>query len=157
MSRIMDIARDIQPQPVKGTYAFVGVSKESSQKLYALYRGWLGEGVTPADDYHITVVYSRVPIEYKERTIFVPLDTTYYELDLFGEKEDFLVLRILHPALNKLFEEGIDNGATWDFPEYKAHISLFKNFKGGRKALDMVPLPDFTINLNKLTVSELED
>jgi len=89
---------------------------------------------------HATIIYSKAWFPYKEAQCFPLVVEPPY---IFERLRNQLVLRFDN---QRLFERHIElraAGATWDYPDFKAHISL-GNFTG-----QGWELPDFPLTFSK--------
>ena len=82
-----------------------------------------------ADDLHLTVAYSSVPVDADDICIdkymlLVPKNGR--RLKLFGNS---LVLTVNSNYLDNRWNYYLEKGCSWDFPEYQPHISLSYNYK----------------------------
>jgi hypothetical protein len=84
----------------------------------------------PASDMHVTVAFSREPVDWSQLTPD-PRDLTVVEAG--REVRQFpprstpngaLVLLFRSAQLEKRWREFRDAGASWDFPEYRPHITI---------------------------------
>lgn len=120
--KITDLGKD-------GTYIAVHFSKESRDKLQALAKSLKVDNIIEKSKYHVTIVYSR-----KAFTDFTingklkkPWKATPTELEIFETQSGSraLVLRLDAPKLverHEYFKR--EHGATYDFDEYKTHVTL---------------------------------
>lgn len=101
----------------------------------------------PAPSLHTTIVYSRVPVLGFEpnHTLEVPVNTTYAKLDVWETQAGpkCLVLHFFSPYLHIRFQEAMSLGATYDFDEYKPHVTLSYDIGD----LDHTKLPAITFPL----------
>lgn len=76
------------------------------------------------DDLHVTIAFSKTKVDH---TSFDP-DIEEIDLDLKNAKVeklwDAIVLKFWSDALEKNWKAYIDGGASWDYDDYKPHISL---------------------------------
>lgn len=89
-----------------------------------------GEGfptVYLPEDLHVTVAYSKKPVEWPE----APDDKGFKlsrkdgrAIELFGEDEGTAVLRFKSDILTKRWQELCDAGCSWDHEEYNPHVSI---------------------------------
>lgn len=81
----------------------------------------------PADDMHITIAYSRAPVD---RSKLTPDKSTLTitggkrSVEMFGPDLDAMVLELQSDALSQRHQELCDAGARWDWPTYAPHVSL---------------------------------
>lgn len=142
-----------------GTYVTMEMSEESRALLDHFVEMSLGleERVDPST-YHITVIYSRTPVpdaEKLDRNINVQARCVGYEV--FRTKNDgqFLVMRMACPKATQMNSELTRLGATSDFDEYKAHVTLAYDNKQEIEPMEL-PLPQFPMTFDKLTVDPLD-
>jgi len=136
-----------------GTYSAIIPSRESQDKLYS-YMASLGiSGLEDSDEYHCTLIYSKNPCPEIQKADFgLPCEAIPKGFALFGEDKDILVLEIYCPNATRLSDTFMDKyGATSDFPEYKAHITVAKEYTG--ELPDDVP--DFNIEFTGMMIEEL--
>lgn len=84
----------------------------------------------PAKDMHITIVYSKSPVNTSKIKQSEPKLTIIggnRELDKFG---DNIVLKISSDSLQSRWKEYINAGATWDYANYIPHITLTTDASG---------------------------
>lgn len=71
---------------------------------------------------HATIIYSKTWFPFREGFLRFPIYIKPpYKLDKFGEHT---VLRFESPAFLSLHKHYKNEGASWDYPDYKAHITL---------------------------------
>lgn len=90
----------------------------------------------PENELHLTVAYSKksVAFESLELDHFMLLIPKHNrKLKLFGNS---LVLSVSSNYLNNRWKYYLDNGCSWDFPEYQPHISLSYNYKNLPKDIE---------------------
>lgn len=80
-------------------------------------------------DLHVTVAYSREPVDwFKVGTSWSPkLDISEggpRQMERLGEDGKYIALLITANELVWRHREIIENGASWDWPEYQPHISI---------------------------------
>ena len=101
-----------------------------------LLKGWADKcGVVLRDDLHLTVLYSRAPVNVTCKTdehFATPL-----AFDIFDGK---LVLRLLSRTIEQRHQELRAAGGTHDYPDFNMHITLSDN-----PPLSKLPLPNFTL------------
>lgn len=159
MSEIKNFAEYLAEQQ-QGVYASAILTDESKQQLYDFVDKNLNlDKKTAKEDYHTTVVYSRKPFGVKFGDVpLTPLavlttKATGYELFNTQDGGKCLVLKLDSPFLTSLHNAYIGAGASYDYDEYKPHITLCYNFTGELGAL---PLPDFDIQYDKLEIKPLD-
>lgn len=123
----------LQEGTVKGTYAGVRLSPSSAAKLFAYAQEHNVPSPIPESEYHVTLLYSRkvhpdyeAPGDYK-----TPLTARTKGFTLLGDEKDALVVLIDCSELEKRHHHLMKkHGATWDWPDYKPHVSLSYEAKG---------------------------
>lgn len=84
--------------------------------------------LAPADSLHVTIAYSRALVDWDaigdsySKTVAVDGGARY--MTLLGQPETTLVLVFVSGTLRWRHEELKDLGASWDWPEYRPHVSL---------------------------------
>lgn len=106
----------------EGTYVGAHFSKESIHALVELQEEIGVPNPVPPTDFHTTIVYSRNTIDWTPAVLNVSAGVVGYRV--FGDETRILVLELDCPTLTDRFEEAMDSGATYDFPEYIPHITL---------------------------------
>jgi len=109
----------------KGTYVEFPVTGRTKANLVEYI---LGLGLPePTWDFHVTSVYSREPIDY----VLDVVETPPYQANALGlmflkggNNGLCLTLRINCPAANRSWARATALGATWDYPDFKPHITL---------------------------------
>jgi hypothetical protein len=81
----------------------------------------------PEDDLHVTIAFSRTPLDWdalepSDVEQIVISNTQQREIATFGEGATVLKFRSLE--LNRRWNEFKHQGASWDWPDYKPHITL---------------------------------
>jgi hypothetical protein len=125
----------------QGTYADIIFSKESNKKLDSIIKSF-GLKKDFTDAYHCTLTYSSKPVPF--------LKTSKGTKQVDGKAEDTIskLIKIkgfghfdtdegknLHvvlecPWCETQFQRAIKSGATTDYPNYTAHVTLMYNCKG---------------------------
>ena len=80
------------------------------------------------DNLHCTVCYSSTPVEWEYFTPLMdktPVPYADRKISLLGD--NMLVLEFESGKLTKDHDRFIRLGASWDYPSYRPHISLFKS------------------------------
>lgn len=144
-----------------GSYSSLLLSDQSKSDLHSFVRNHIdptGDIIDP-DTYHITLMYSRVPCPKSEEVQFeLPIFAIPTHFELFDPSSDggsnCLVLRvncgkanILHNTFNML-------GASYDFDQYKPHITVVKNYDGLVKE---IPTPNFKLCFANYEITSLEE
>lgn len=100
-----------------------------------------GQGLTPVDDMHVTIVYSKEPVDWMkmgeswQAKLELPPGGPRV-MELFGPESDTLVLSISSSELKYRHERMIEMGASSDYPEYQPHITIMKDFAGDMAAIE---------------------
>lgn len=102
-------------------------------------------GLVDADDMHVTITYSRTPVDWMkmgeawggeaEGTLIINAGGARL-MELFGAARDTAVLAFVSSNLSWRHEEMVRNGASWDWPEYQPHASISYAFEGDIEALE---------------------
>lgn len=90
----------------------------------------------PKDDLHVTVAFSREPFDWSAITSKRGQLETHggrRSIEKFG---DAIVLRFASNSLTTRWNDLRNAGASWDFPDYKAHVTI--TYKGAPDDLDEV-------------------
>lgn len=98
---------------------------ENASEILAWARGQGLTSLLTASDLHVTVVYSRAPLDWfalgsVEDKIMIPRGGPR-QMDKFG---DATVLLFSNWSLNYRHEEAAAAGASWDHAEYQSHITI---------------------------------
>lgn len=157
--------QEVAEQPKKGTYSAVKFDDQTINKIKA----YVDENNIPnaldPEKYHTTVTYSRkfLPDLKPVDPIDPPWIGTPEQLEVWksqpdenGETSNCLVLKYKCDQLTDRHNQIMDDhGATYDFPDYKAHITLSYDIGD----MDHSQLPDVKdigdIVINKEYVDEL--
>lgn len=142
-----------------GTYVAMEMTKHSQEMLDHFVEMNLGlqERLDPST-YHITVIYSRTPVPTAER---LPKNWTAtarakgYEVFPTKDSGKCLVLRVDCPTATSLNDQLKKEGATSDYPDYKAHVTLAYNIEYDVDPMTL-PIPQFELMFDELTVSPLD-
>lgn len=136
-----------------GTYSSVLPSAESKEQLFAFVNSIGIENLVEPDEYHCTLIYSKVScLDVADEDFNLPCKAMVIGYKVLGTDKKVLVAELYFPnaiRLHDLFME--KHGATHDYPEYIPHITIADDFK------DDVPvdIPDFDIEFSGMTVEEL--
>lgn len=95
-------------------------------------RRWAkAEGFEVVDDLHVTIAYSRNPVDWMQmgsswdEEMTIPAGGPRV-LDEFGSDEKVTVLRFSSESLQWRHERFKEAGASWDWPDYHPHITIAK-------------------------------
>lgn len=148
----------MEAEKEKGAYASLKLDVRSQEKI----ANWLEEHEIPGDlekpkNYHVTVAYSKKPIpDLKSYEPDLPITVSIKGWHIFPTQDDgsCLVLDVDDPKLQKIFKHIMSMGASWDFPEFKPHITVVpKGFKGPKPKNH----PKFKIKFDEFKVEDLDD
>jgi len=145
-----------------GTYVSLEMSSESRALLDNFVEMNLGltERVDPKT-FHITVIYSRTPVpsaeNYKHMNNTLPVEAIATGYEVFPTKDDgkCLVMRVVCPYATRLNSELTKAGATSDYSEYKAHLTIAYDIKQDVNP-DSLPIPQFHMVFDTLNVAPLD-
>ena len=140
-----------------GLYVAVKFKQETIDKIVAFQELNNIPNPVPAEDLHSTVVYSRVKIDWTpEDNINLRVNTDASVLETWETRsgKNCLVWHYYSPYQHKRFKEAMEEGATYDFPEYKCHITL--SYDCGDVTAEAINKPDFPILLDHEYMEELE-
>lgn len=145
-----------------GTYVSLEMSKQSRELLDHFVEMNLGleERVDPST-YHITVIYSRTPVPSAENLLHMnstlPVEAQVMGYEVFPTKNDgqCLVMRVICPYATRLNAQLAKEGATSDYDQYKAHITIAYDIKQEVNP-DTLPVPQFQLEFDKLNVAPLD-
>lgn len=100
--------------------------------------------------FHTTIVYSKVPVDNFEPNHSIDLNVDTKDSTIEGwdtpSGKRCLVWHYESTYLQVRFAEAMDAGATYDYDEYKPHISLSYDI-GPDFDVTKLPVPDFPIYL----------
>lgn len=120
-SRIKSRANDAAPRSL-----YVHRRVENAGDLIAWAKSQGFKTTLPADDMHVTVAYSRVPVDWMaageawdEKVEIAPGGPRL--IDQFGEAR---VLLFASSSLKWRHDQFKEVGASWDHPEYQPHITI---------------------------------
>jgi len=109
---------------IRGTY----VALRPTPATLALVLAWARENnVSLVSDPHVTVLYSRAPLQVSAN----PAEhlTTTLRFEAFnpsaGNQETAIVVELVAPTISARHDALIRAGGTHDFPEYRPHMTLF--------------------------------
>lgn len=120
-------------EEMKGTYAGVRLDKKSNNLIETYMKEHDVPNRVPTDKLHITLLYSRKYLpNYKPSQTSYPMSAKTVGFHMWKtqslehkDSKNCLVLEINAPKLIKRHKELMDeHEATFDYPEYKTHITL---------------------------------
>lgn len=82
----------------------------------------------PESDLHVTLAFSKTPVDWdavqkSAETVSVPAASEGRVVEPLGD-QGAVVLRFNSDELKSRWQELVDIGAKWDWPEYKSHVSF---------------------------------
>jgi hypothetical protein len=108
-----------------------------------------------AEELHTTIVYSKTTVHWRAaHDIYHEAAPIGFEVWKTQSEKNCLVLKIECPYLNIRFGVAMDRGATYDFDEYKPHITLSYDV-GDDFGVEDLPTPDFDIVIDREEYSPL--
>jgi 2'-5' RNA ligase len=161
--KLMNIASLSQYAKHKdGTYVSLEMTKESRELLDNFVANNLGltDRVDPKT-YHITVIYSRTPVPSAEQLLHMntalPVEAQPISYEVFPTKTNgkCLVLRLVCPYATRINSQLTIQGATSDYAEYKAHVTIAYNMQQEVNP-DTLPVPQFQLEFDRLNVAPLD-
>ena len=81
----------------------------------------------PSPGFHTTIVHSKVPVNFEpNHSVDVTVDLYSASLECWDLRDGkrALVLHYFTPYLQLRFDQAMEAGATYDFDEYKQHVTL---------------------------------
>lgn len=129
----------------EGLFMAVHFTEETLDDLVALGETLGLENVTARNDFHTTIIFSKKYINLPPITHDVKIDPATYSWELFGHENNVLVLKYESPELKERFDAAMELGATYDFDEYKPHVTFA--FDVENIDLDDLDLPTFSLQL----------
>jgi len=119
----------LREAPEDGTYAGVRFWGEDVKKLEAFVAENNIPNPLPSEDYHSTLLFSKVPVpDYEPHGLYkMSLTAMPIDVKLWGEDEEKALVIILDcPQLVKRHEYLMKKHpeATWDHPEFIPHVTL---------------------------------
>ena len=88
----------------------------------------------PTDDLHVTIALSREPFDWNKLAKqggILRIEGGTRSIDKLG---DAIVLRFESPKLKQRWQQIRDDGASWDYPNYKPHVTI--SYKSAPSDLD---------------------
>jgi phage-related protein (TIGR01555 family) len=121
VTRMQKAANDAAPRTL-----YVSRKVVNAAELIAWAKGQGFKTTLPADDLHVTITFSRTPVDWMEMgsawddEVKIPRGGPRL-MEKFGEAR---VLLFSSNMLNWRHAEMIEKGASWDHPEYQSHITI---------------------------------
>ena len=127
---------DAAPRPL-----YVSRKVLNAAEILAHYRGQGIGDLVAAADMHVTITYSRQPVNWMAMGEAWGSELTVNAggarlMEAFGESKDTAVLAFVSSSLSWRHEEMVRAGATWDWPEYQPHVSISYAFTGDIDAIE---------------------
>lgn len=96
---------------------------EGAVRAWAASQGF--ESALPTGDMHVTVAYSREPVDWSKiepDQDAIAVQGGARSVRQFGEGA--VVLTLESPELQRRWQELRDAGASWDYPDYRPHVTI---------------------------------
>ena len=147
---------------IEGTYASYKLSKESAQKL----SDWIERceiiDPVPMEDLHVTTTYSKADVDIVPSNKHIIIKKEDLTVDKLGRA---LVLRFISDDLQKIHDDAMDVGASYEYETYKPHITISYNAEANDNlyplllngTLDKDYKIDFDITLSHEEVEPLKE
>lgn len=113
----------------------------NAKEIIEHYRAQGLDNLISAEDMHVTIMYSRNPVDWMKMG-----DSWQSKIEvgkggprvteLFGKSKDTVVLSFLSDELRWRHMHMVENGATWDWPDYQPHITVAYDFDGQGDAIE---------------------
>jgi hypothetical protein len=158
MSQSTDNAVTAGSENSPGLYVAVKFQQETIDNIVEFQLKNNIPNPVPPEDLHSTIVYSRVNIEWtpvSNINLRVNTDTSVLETWDTRSGSSCLVWHYYSPFQHQRFKEAMSHGATYDFPEYKCHITL--SYDCGDITADSINKPDFPILLDREYLEVLDN
>jgi hypothetical protein len=138
----------IESTTQQGLYLAAFFSDETTQRIEEYLIGNKIPNSVARSSLHTTIVYSRAPVEMEPiHTIDVLIPASNCHLEIWDTPSGrTLVLKFFSPYFLIRFNEAMALGASYDYDEYKPHISLSYDV-GPDFTIDHLPTIDFDINV----------
>ena len=158
----MQAANDAAPRTL-----YVHRKLLNAQAVVDHYKDQGVETTLLADDMHVTITFSREPVDWMkmgqawEAKLEVP-EGGPRMMDRFGEGGAAFVLLFSSSELEWRHEAMMERGATWDHPEYQPHITISYDFDGDADDIEpyrgkLVFGPEIFAEVNEDWAMELEE
>ncbi len=89
------------------------------------------DDLTPADEMHVTVAYSRTPVDWFRFASWYATDEVHVPAGGPRRMEEFksgvVVLRLTSDVLAHRWREFRQGGCSWDWPDYAPHVTVAGN------------------------------
>lgn len=123
-------ATDAEPMPL-----YVSRKVKNAKEILKHYSDQGVGGLIDAEKLHATITYSKTPVNWMKMgeswNPELKVNAGGARLnEVFGENKDTLVLAFASSELTYRHERMIEDGASWDWPEYQPHLSISYEFSG---------------------------
>lgn len=138
-----------------GVYIGLKLDEQSKSDLNTLVQQLDLSNKVAADDFHTTVAYSKKYFKSDLENIKstdINFTATVTGYDLFNNSKNrtaCLVLTLDCPEAVSYHNKTIQQGAIYDFAEYKPHITIISQCTIGTK-IDIVPFLDLKLKFNSI-------
>lgn len=151
--RYADLFEDEQ-EP--GTYVAARFTSETMESLKRYQEEYKVPNSLDPEKFHTTIVYSRAAVEWTPAKDLEDEEVEAKGFTVFDSRDGqkCLVLLLDSEYLNTRFDLAMERGATYDFPDYKPHITL--SYDIGHFDTKKLPVPDFPIVLSHEYAEDLE-
>ncbi|RYF11003.1 MAG: hypothetical protein EOO77_20345 [Oxalobacteraceae bacterium] len=149
---------ELTESPSTGVYVCAKYDKDTRERLADLVREHKIDNPIPSTEYHTTIVYSKSPVYWKaEHDVGKTARATRWEVwPSHKSGKQVLVLHLESNYLTTRFDLAMSRGASYDFPDYKPHISFSYDIPEDFDA-SKLPVPDFDLIIDKEIAEPLKD
>lgn len=136
-----------------GTYSSLIPSVNSREELFAFLAKQDIPNLIEIDEYHCTLIYSRVScIGISQENFNLPCKALPIGYKILGTEKKVLVVELYCPNAVQLHETFMSkHGATHDYDEYIPHITIASDFEGELP----IEIPEFEIEFSGFAIEEL--
>lgn len=128
----------------RGLYVAANFHEDTVRALADLQQQIAVPNPIDPDKFHCTIVYSRVTIPWDAKADLSHVARpSGWEVFNTRDGKRVLVLLLDSEFLHERFEEAMGMGATYDFPDYKPHITF--SYDIGDQEIGDLPVPDIEI------------
>lgn len=136
----------------KGTFAACWLEPSSAAMLHQHFLG--PPGLKEPERFHLTTTYTDVVLpSLLSCGVSFRIDRRTFAYDMFGDDNSLLVMKVKSPNLDAFHRHALEQGATWDYPDFNAHLTLTDCFDGDPGKLP--PLPSFDLHVDRYIVEPL--
>lgn len=136
-------------EEIKGSYAAVLFDDETAARLAAFAEDNRVPNALAPHEFHTTILASRTPVFWRPmHDIGHIARPTGFEVWDTQDGKRCLVMRVESPFFQTRFDLGMARGATYDFDEYKPHITLSYDVDEGFDA-STLPVPDYDLVIDR--------